>query len=153
MMKRRSVLAGAGLGCLTVPGWLSGCASGGAPLAAGHSARQVSPDLALLNRVTWGVDSVAVREFSRLSRRDYLQAQLHPAADAPLPVSVQAQIDALGWRRQPMQAWVVEMEQRRRELDAIASDDAKKAAQQAYQQDMNRLARDAATRALLLALY
>src|SRR5205823_94695 len=87
------------------------------------------------------------------SRRDYLQAQLHPAADEPLPASVQAQIDALGWRKQTMQAWVVEMEQRRRDNDAIASDDAKKAAQQAYQQDMNRLVRDAATRTLLLALY
>ena len=152
MMKRRSVLAGAGLG-LTVPAWLSGCASGPPLMPAGQSAKPVSAELALLNRVTWGVDGAAVREFNRLSRRDYLQAQLHPAADTPLPASVQAQIDALGWRKQPMQAWVVEMEQRRRDNDAIASDDAKKAAQQAYQQDMNRLARDAATRTLLLALY
>jgi uncharacterized protein (DUF1800 family) len=112
-----------------------------------------SADLALLNRVTWGIDSAALREFDRRSRRDYLQAQLHPATSVRLPASVQAQIDALGLRSRTMQAWVAEMEQRRRDADAIASDDAKKAAQQAYQQDMNRLARDAATQDLLLALY
>ena len=43
------------------------------------------------------------------------------------------------------------MEQRRRDADAIAVDDAKKIAQQAYQQDMNRLARDAATQTLIEA--
>src|SRR5438876_10385118 len=49
--------------------------------------------------------------------------------------------------------WVTEMEQRRRDADAIAEDAAKKTAQQAYQQDLNRLARDAATITLLNALY
>ena len=41
-----------------------------------------------------------------------------------------------------MQAWVVEMEQCRRDADALANDDARKAAQQSYQQDLNRLARE-----------
>ena len=61
------------------------------------------------------------------------------------------QIDALSLRGKPLTAWVVEMEQRRRDADAIAVDDAKKIAQQAYQQDMNRLARDAATQTLIEA--
>jgi uncharacterized protein (DUF1800 family) len=151
-MKRRSALAGAGL-CLIGPALFTGCATAPPALSAGKRAELSASDLALLNRVTWGVDSAAVREYSRLSRRDYLQAQLHPAPNFALPPSVQAQIDALGVHRQAMPAWVTEMDQRRRDADAIATDDAKKAAQQAYQQDMNRLARDAATQTLLLALY
>ncbi|HKX41781.1 MAG TPA: DUF1800 domain-containing protein, partial [Burkholderiaceae bacterium] len=115
----------------------------------------LDPDeLALLNRLTWGVDSAAVADWQCRSRRDYLQAQLHPdPGPAGLPAAVQAQIEALSLRRKPMLDWVVEMEQRRREADAIADDAAKKAAQQAYQQDLNRLARDAATITVLNALY
>lgn len=149
MLTRRSIIAGTGL-CLMGPSVLSGCASvPPVPKAAGA----VPPDLALLNRITWGVDSASVREWNRLSRRDYLAAQLHPSAPAQLPPEVQAQIDALALNQRSMPAWVAEMEQRRRDADAIASDDAKKIARQAYQQDMNRLARDAATRMLLRALY
>jgi uncharacterized protein (DUF1800 family) len=110
-------------------------------------------DLALLNRVTWGVNSASLAELNRLSRREYLQNQLQPAPHALMPLAVQAQLDALPTFQKPMQAWVVDMEQRRRDADALVDDDAKKAAQQAYQQDLNRMARDAATRTLLQALY
>ncbi len=150
-MKRRSVVAGCGLG-LMAPALLSGCVLAPAPRS-GAPSKEEAADLALLNRVTWGVNSATVAEWNRTSRRDYLQAQLHPATNAPLPASVQAQIAALGLGGKPMQAWVVEMEQRRRDADALADDEAKKAAQQAYQQDLNRLARDAATQTLLRALY
>ena len=154
MIQRRTALA-AGMS-LALPAWLAGCASGGSAPSDRPAAKGAleTGDLALLNRVTWGVDTASVRALGRQSRRDYLQSQLHPAATAPrLPASVQSQIDALGLRSRSMPAWVAEMEQRRRDADAVASDDAKKAAQQAYQQDMNRLARDAATQTLLNALY
>jgi len=147
-MRRRSLLVTVGLG-LTGPAWLAGCASPAPRAGAGGD----STDLALLNRVTWGVDSAALAGMNRLSRRDYVQAQLHPDAATRLPASVQAQIDALPLLQKPMPAVVVEMEQRRRDADALADDDAKKAAQQAYQQAMNRLARDASTQMLLRALY
>jgi uncharacterized protein (DUF1800 family) len=48
---------------------------------------------------------------------------------------------------------VQEMEQRRKDTDATAGDEAKKAAQQTYQQEMNRLARESAARHLLRAIY
>ena len=146
-------MAGA-FGGAAVP-WLSGCAAGPAPHAAPAPApaRTDSADLALLNRVSWGVDSAAIAQWNRGSRRDYLEAQLHPAAAPRLAPTAQAQLDALKLAEKPMAAWVVDMEQRRRDADAIADDDAKKAAQQAWQQDMNRLARDAATQWLLPALY
>jgi uncharacterized protein (DUF1800 family) len=149
-VKRRNLLIGAAVG-LTGPTLVAGCA--GPALRPDAAARGDANELALLNRVTWGVDSASLAAWQRLRRRDYLQAQLHPAADAALPAPVQAQIAALPSFRQPMSAWVVEMEQRRRDADALSSDDAKKAAQQAYQQDMNRLARDAATQLLLRSLY
>jgi len=149
-MRRRSLLVATGVG-LTGPAWLTGCAAPAPRQQAG--APTEAADLALLNRVTWGIDSASLAAWNRLQRRDYLQAQLHPDADAPLPPAAQAQIDALPLLRQPMLAWVAEMEQRRRDAAALADDDAKKAAQQAYQQEMNRLARDAATRMLLRSLY
>lgn len=150
MRRRNLLLVTAGLG-LGGPALLAGCAAPAprqSPVGSADAA-----DLALLNRVTWGVDGAALADWNRRSRRDYLQAQLHPTGESLLPASVQAQLDALSLSQKPMSAWVTEMEQRRRDADALADDEAKKAAQQAYQQAMNRLARDAATQLLMRALY
>jgi uncharacterized protein (DUF1800 family) len=152
-MNRRDLIKQAGAWA-AAPAWLAGCAS--APPLLGLSARPSvldTADLALLNRVTWGVDSASLQAWGRLSRRDYLQAQLHPAPTAALPTEVQAELDALGPRGKPMLQAAAEMEQRRRDADALTDVDASKAAKQAYQQDMNRLARNAASGALLNALY
>ncbi|MEO8280058.1 MAG: DUF1800 family protein, partial [Ideonella sp.] len=143
------MLAGSGM-FLLGPGLLSGCAS---VLSPSRSVGAEATDLAQLNRITWGVDSASVREWNRLSRRDYLAAQLHPSAPARLPSTVQAQIEALTLKQKSMPTWVVEMEQRRRDAAAISADEVKKRAQQLYQQGMNRLARDAATQMLLRVLY
>lgn len=55
--------------------------------------------------------------------------------------------------QQPTAQLVQVMEQQRKEAGALANDDEKKAAQQSYQQEMNRLAREAARRHVLRALY
>lgn len=149
-MKRRNLMLAGALGASGIT-LLEGCAAPAVRPVADRSAD--TAELALLNRVTWGVNSASLAELNRLSRHEYLQNQLHPAPHAPMPAAVQAQIDALPAFQKPMQAWVVEMEQRRRDADALADDDARKVAQQAYQQDLNRMARDAATRTLLQALY
>jgi uncharacterized protein (DUF1800 family) len=150
-LQRRALVATSGL-CLAVPPLLAGCAAPGRQPTEGRGGADVAA-LALLNRVTWGVDSATVDAWNRSSRSDYIRAQLEPSTRADLPAPVQAQIDTLSLHQKPMTAWVLEMDQRRRDADAIASDDGKKAAQQAYQQDLNRLARDAAAETLLLALY
>ena len=106
----------------------------------------------VLNRVTWGVNSSVVRSASGLGLDRYLDQQLHPAA-APLPASVQAQIDAMTISRGTLETLLRDLEQRRKDADGIVNDDDKKAAQQAYQQELNRLAREAATRSLLRDLY
>jgi uncharacterized protein (DUF1800 family) len=150
-MNRRRLIIGGAVG-LGASGLLAACAT---PAARDPSPKSAdAADLALLNRVTWGVDSAAIARWNRGSRRDYLQAQLHPQPGVPpLVAPAQAQLDGLALRRQALPALAIQMEQRRRDADAIVDDDAKKAAQQAWQQDMNRYARDAATQMLLPALY
>jgi uncharacterized protein (DUF1800 family) len=150
-LQRRAFVASSGL-CLAVPALLAGCATSGRQPTERRGGADAA-DLAFLNRITWGVDSATVDAWNRSSRSDYIGAQLEPSGRAELPATVQGQIDMLSLHQKPMTAWVLEMDQRRRDADAIATDDAKKAAQQAYQQDLNRLSRDAATETLLLALY
>jgi uncharacterized protein (DUF1800 family) len=105
-----------------------------------------------LNRITWGVNFSTVQQADALGYERYLERQLHPAP-AALPGPVQAQIAAMTISQRPVEQLNQELEQRRKDADAIANDDEKKAAQQAYQQELNRLAREAATRSLLRALY
>src|SRR5256885_7091834 len=93
------------------------------------------------------------RELARVGPASYLEAQLQPAQEAALPPEVQAQVDAMTISRRPVDELAKEMESRRKGLDLLRSDDEKKAAQQAYQQELTRLGREAAARMLLRALY
>src|SRR5256886_2287399 len=110
-------------------------------------------ELLLLNRVTWGANPSSARELARMGPASYLEAQLQPAQEAALPPEVQAQVDAMTIARRPVDELAKEMESRRKGLDLLRSDDEKKAAQQAYQQELTRLGREAAARMLLRALY
>ena len=105
------------------------------------------------NRITWGEDTATVRRIAQVGPARYLEQQLQPQPGAPLPPEVQAQIAAMTITQKPMDVLAREMEQRRKDADANTDDDLKKAAQQAYQQELNRLTREAATRHLLRALY
>src|SRR2546430_2331963 len=110
-------------------------------------------DLLLLNRVTWGANPSSAREFARVGPARYLEAQLQPAQEAALPPEVQAQVDAMTITRRPVDELAKEMDSRRKGLDLLRSDDEKKAAQQAYQQELTRLGREAGAGMLLRALY
>src|SRR5205809_439830 len=110
-------------------------------------------DLLLLNRVTWGANPSSARELARMGPARYLAAQLQPAKEAARPPEVQAQVDAMTITQRPVDELAKEMESRRKGLDLLRSDDEKKAAQQAYQQELTRLGREAAARMLLRALY
>jgi uncharacterized protein (DUF1800 family) len=81
----------------------------------------------------------------------FLERQLHP--EAALPASVNDQIAGLSIAKQPLDRLVMQLEQQRKEADAIVDDEQKKAAQQAYQQALTRLANEAACRSLLHDLY
>ena len=131
---------------------LCGCASG--PQTAASSAAPVAraASVNMLNRLSWGVDAAAVQQADALGWNGYVARQLHPQATV-LPAAAQAQIDAMTISKGPLDALVATMEQRRKDAEATVGDDAKKAAQKGYQDEMSRLSREAATRSLLRDLY
>ncbi|MET3131593.1 uncharacterized protein (DUF1800 family) [Oxalobacteraceae bacterium GrIS 1.11] len=148
MISRAGVWLATGAVCAA----LGACAAGSpAPgTAAGEPAS--SATLAMLERLSWGVNASSVRQVQTQGWDAYLAGQLHPGQER-LPPAVQSQIDALSISGRALPQLVQELEQRRKAAEANANDDEKKLAQQAYQQELNRLAREAATRSLLLDLY
>lgn len=105
-----------------------------------------------LNRLTWGASSSGLAQAAGQDANTLLAQQLAPGP-ATLPAAAQSQISALTLSQKPFPALMIELEQRRRDADALKNDNDKKAAQQAYQQELNRLAREAASRHVLRALY
>jgi uncharacterized protein (DUF1800 family) len=106
----------------------------------------------MVNRLTWGATTTTVEQFNRQGWPMFLSAQLHPKS-SHLPAALQDQIDSMTIEKTPLIDLVQQMEQMRKDADALTGDDAKKTAQRAYQQELNRLQREAATRHLLRALY
>ncbi|APA69443.1 DUF1800 domain-containing protein [Janthinobacterium sp. 1_2014MBL_MicDiv] len=127
---------------------LAGCAAT-APVAPPEHAAQ---GIAMLERASWGVNAGSVRQLQKEGWPRYLQGQLHPGK-ASLPPAIQAQIDAMSISQVPLDQLVMAMEQKRRDAAAVPDDAAKQQAQKDYQQELNRLAREAATRSLLLDVY
>jgi uncharacterized protein (DUF1800 family) len=125
-----------------------------APGVAGAQDAAVTPhDLALVNRLTWGASAPAAEALAHDGARRWLDHQLHPAATDRLPDAAQAQIDALPVAQEPMAALVVRLDAQNKAANQLTDPDAKKAAQQAYQQALTELARQAAARSLLRDLY
>ncbi|KQQ45800.1 hypothetical protein ASF61_19280 [Duganella sp. Leaf126] len=120
----------------------------------GARAPQLTPAQlpAAVNRVSWGVNQGTWQQVQTMGYDAWLTQQLHPAR-AVLPAAAQAQIDALSIAAKPLPQLVAEIDQQRKEADKSADDEQKKAAQKAYQQALNNLAREAATRSLLRDLY
>ncbi|NMM26685.1 MAG: DUF1800 domain-containing protein [Glaciimonas sp.] len=129
----------------------TGCATPDS-LLGGRTPSMQSDPVRTLNRVTWGVNSSVMQQANALGLNRYLEQQLYPGT-AILPTFIQAHISAMTLSQRPLDQLVLDMEQRRKDAEAIVNDDEKKAAQQSYQQELNRLAREAATRSLLRALY
>jgi len=110
-------------------------------------------DVALLDRLSFGATPSSSREMARIGREAWIDRQLHPSRNAALPAPVQAQIADMTISRTPMAELVRSLDAQRKSADSIADDEQKKAAQQAYQQELNRLTREASSRMLLRALY
>lgn len=110
---------------------------------------QAAPAL-LLNRLSWGNNPASARQLQALGLQHYLQQQLTPGS-AVLPAPVQAQIDAMTISRQPLETLMRELEARR--LVAEQQKGTDDSLRKEYQQELTRLAREAASRALLRDLY
>lgn len=137
---------------------------GGALLSACAAPRRSGPvtldpalapaDLAWLNRVSYGATTASAARLAQQGRAAWLDRELDPrGADAPLPEAIQGLIDAMDLTRRPMEERVLDAERRRREADDTPGDEARQAARQAYQQDLNRQAREAGARFMLRAVY
>ncbi len=157
--RRRARTAAAAAACVAAACalGLAGCAPWSAPRDdALASLRDAAPDavaqLRWLDRVTWGATPAAQAELARRGLPAWLHGQLHPRP-ALLPPAAQAQIDALTISRTPVDQLAIALAEQRRAADALPDDDQKKAARQAYQRELTRLAREAQQRFLLRALY
>jgi uncharacterized protein (DUF1800 family) len=110
-------------------------------------------DLALLNRVTWGVSASSASDMARLGPAKWLDGQLHPATGDHLPPDAQAQIDALPISRATVTDLVRNLDAEGKAANALADPDQKKAAQQAYQQDLQNWLKQAMSRQILRDVY
>jgi uncharacterized protein (DUF1800 family) len=110
-------------------------------------------DLAFIDRVTWGANESTVAEFAALGRDRWLDRQLHPGAKDRLPAAAQAIINGLPIATRPLTeiAWPLTAQQRN--ANQIPDPEQKKTLQQAFQQSLNELGRQATTRSLLRDLY
>ena len=110
-------------------------------------------DLNLLNRITWGANPSGAQEFAALGADKFLDRQLHPTGDGPLPHDAQAQIDALSIAHTPMETFVADMDQQNRSANAITDPEQRQGAQKAFQDSLARYGREAAVRSILRDLY
>ena len=107
--------------------------------------------LAWCNRMTWGLSPSS--QINCSATHDARPSQPSKRPDEMLPPKAAAQIAAMRLAHEPMAALVVAEEAQNRAANALTDLDQKKSAQQAYQQSMNALANEAATRSLLRDLY
>lgn len=117
------------------------------------SAGDTSPGLALLQRLTWGPTAGAMDHFSTLGKEKWIDGQLSASGPPTLPKAVEDQIAALPDLQKPAFEIVTSFDQQAKSANQVQDPEQKKAAQQVYQQAMNDLARRAASREILRALY
>jgi uncharacterized protein (DUF1800 family) len=129
---------------------LAGCASGPPPALA--PAGTAAQDSLWLDRLTYGASRTDLAQVRTLGRAAWLERQLRAGAEA-LPAAAQAQVQALSIEQETLTARVQRLEAQRKAADALTDDAAKAEAQKNYQQALTKLAREAATRQLLHALY
>ena len=103
----------------------------------------------VLGRISWGITPASVAQIRKLGTAAFIESQLRPGPEN-LPPEIQAQISAMTISQKGMDELIIELEQRRINADAAANPES---ARQSYQQELNRLAKEAASRAILRALY
>ncbi len=118
------------------------------------SAQAATPaDLALINRLTFGISTSEVERFDAMGRDAWLAHQLHPDLHGDLPPAVQAEIDALPISQKSLAEIVFDSQAEIKEKNQIADPALKKAAQKAIQDRLNDLDRQAQMRSLLRDIY
>jgi uncharacterized protein (DUF1800 family) len=109
-------------------------------------------DVLWMQRVTFGLDSSSIAEYRRLGREHYLDNQLAPE-DGELPPAVAAAIDKLEISHLDVVQTLREVNERYKTINAMDDISAKEDARKVLNEHGNQLAREAAGRELLRALY
>ena len=120
-----------------------------APQRAGLSAH----DLALINRLSWGISPSLAKTAQTEGMKSFIQHQLHPTSQDSLPPEIAQEIASLTISNEPSTPLVREIAEQRRQTNMIADPMEKQAAQRALQDKLNQLAREASTRTLLRDVY
>src|ERR1700738_4222632 len=110
-------------------------------------------DIAMLDRLTWGVSASSAAHLQQGGGERWLQEQVPPAATTVLPEAARTQIAAMPDVHSFPFDIAVSFDQQGKSANQVADPEQRKAAQQVYQQAMNDRARQAAARAILHALY
>jgi len=134
--------------------FLAGCASAPRqPVVQPIAWPEDSPALQLqvLNRVSWGANRSSAAEIARLGTGNWLASQLQ-LTSAPLPPDIQARLDEMTISKRSPAELGADLESRRLALQKAPADE-RKAERQAFNQELQGLAREAQTRMLLRALY
>jgi uncharacterized protein (DUF1800 family) len=126
-----------------------------APLAEGSQPdpAQIARELSLVDIITWGVTPTDMAAFQAAGKEKWLQSQLHPSPDMRLPAPVQSQIDALPMVNKSALELATKFDLQARTANQMTDPDQRATAQQAFQQAMSEVAKQAATRSILRALY
>src|SRR5271170_7340472 len=138
---------------------LIGIFSAGAAMAIGAAvtsadAADLAPhDLILLDRLTFGVNASSAAHLQAVGVERWLNEQLHPPANSPLPEAAQSQIEAMADVHKLPFDILLSFDAQAKSANQVADPDQKKAAQQVYQQAMNDRMKQAAARSVLHALY
>lgn len=104
----------------------------------------------LLNRITWGTNASTSQQLQAMGMDRFLDQQLRGRATL-LPAQIQSQIDGMTITQRPFDAMILDLEVRREESAKLKGTD--DTLRKEYQQELNRLAREAASRTLLRAVY
>jgi uncharacterized protein (DUF1800 family) len=125
----------------------------GAFTATANAADLTAHDLILLDRLTFGINASSAAHLQAVGAERWLNEQLHPASNVPLPDAAQSQIEAMADAHKLPFDIAVAFDQQARSANQVADPDQRKAAHQVYQQAMNDRARQAAGRTILRAIY
>ena len=128
-------------------------AAGFLGMAACDAAELNPSDMALIDRLTWGINASTAAHFQAVGAERWLAEQLHPAAGTALPAAARSQIEAMPDVHKFPFDIAVAFDQQAKSANQVVDPDQKKAAQQVFQQAMNDRAKQAAARTILRALY
>lgn len=110
-------------------------------------------DLAVLNRLSWGVTPALAGEAGREGMTAFIAGQLHPGKDDGLPPEIATRIAGLRISQIPSLDLAEAVVEARRGIQMVQDPGEKQVAQRQLQQQMTDLGREAQEKSLLLDLY